>query len=209
MRRIKIEEEVEGVGASLSFTNFLCRGKGSKMLRLALSASDKRESSPFDMYFKTKITDLNFNSRFFFNNLNKIKMSSISNFFLLLRFNKIRSRAQRAHFSDIRPECTGCGQHETIVHLFWDCQILKNCIVSCATSFSFGVDDLLGVFKGQHNAVGAIIMGAIFFSAHIFSCNGKALFPGAARNMAARMLKLAGHFDKCLAKKITAAGIVL
>ena len=139
MKRIREKADESSNGTGSSFKSFLGSAKSSKALRLALGERDSLKSSPFDLYLGGKIRDKIFDSSFFFKTVEKI----------LLKHNKIKSRAQSAHFTDTAPECAGCGQHETVVHLFWECSKFNNCVSLCASVFGMTKEDLLGAFEGQ------------------------------------------------------------
>ena len=65
------------------------------------------------------------------------------NFLLLRNNNKILLNLQLSKFMNISPECTFCSffplsteiPHETIVHLFFDCTITKNCLNAYFNNF--------------------------------------------------------------------------
>ena len=196
MGKINSIPTVDGVGSNLCFKRFLGSRKNSKAIRTAINYESVRPF-PFDQYLNRKLDRNDFESKFFFRTMRLIKLNSVSSFFFSLKLNRELGKAQLSHFRDIQPECCGCGLPETAAHMFFSCRNFQNCTDSLARVYGLTKEDLLNSITNMSsgNKIAAILMGACFFCASIFSKNGKPLAICALKNMALRFLRLASATD--------------
>ena len=157
---------------------FLSSTKGSKSLRNLQNVNGPRKKNPFELYLERKTNFEEFLLGNLFQHFNRSFFPmNIRNFFLLLRTNKIRSRAQRAHFSDCTPDCANCGQREDLLHLFFTCPTISRFRDSCFIQYGLAPVTLADLFRlefglGKRER-GMTILGAVWYTAFIFSCRGK------------------------------------
>ena len=129
---------------------------------------------------------------------------NIRNFFMLVRTNKIKARAQRAHFSDCTPDCVNCGQREDLLHLFFTCPTLARFRDSCFTQYGLAPATLENLMKlnfgpGKREC-GMTLLGAVWYTAYIFSRRGKRTSEAALANIIRAFLKFKNpeRFAVCL-----------
>ena len=147
-----------------------------------------RRKNPFEMYLarKTNFEEFDLGKLFQHFNLSFFPLN-IRNFFVSVKTNKVKARAQRAHFSDVSPDCVNCGQREDLIHLFLTCPALTifrdRCFIRNGLE-PVTLENLVkldfGVGKRER---GITLLGAIWFVAHIFSCRGKRITETALANI--------------------------
>ena len=178
-------------GSEICFSQFLARVKSSRDLRNVFDSPIAEISSRIDEYL-CRVTGRSFNSNYLFKVFSKKVLTlKTRNFFLKLQHNKLLSRAQRAHFSDISPNCLACGEQENTAHLIYRCQHFQECIQNTALYFGFQKIEILAALEGEGRSgiVETIIMGACILAALISSSRGKKVSAAMMTNLSKKTLQ--------------------
>lgn len=180
---------------SLNAHNFLRTAKSSKTIRAFLNnKTEITKKNLFDHYTESKNIRVSSNDLLSF--LTKQYFpTNFRSFFLSLKLNKLKSRAQMSHFTDTNPNCNTCGASCTLIHLLFECQTTRN-IVHLVMS------DLLEINNIQYEEIwngkgiqptlkkaSYIILGACIYTIYNLDRRMKKPNLAAARNSSLLVLK--------------------
>ena len=182
--KIKLREDLSE--KNVCFIHFLSHAKSSRALRTCFDSTLTVKSSPIDDYLG-RVIGRSFNSNYLFKVFSKQVLTlRTRNSFLLLQLNKLKSKAQRAHFADVTPNCVACGEQENTAHLIYNCLHFQDCILNTSRFFGFQKIEILAAMEGEGRAgiVETIIMGSCILAALISSSRNKKVSTAMIINLA-------------------------
>ena len=128
--------------------------------------------------------------------------TNFRNFFINLKLNNIKSRAQLSHFTDVEPLCTTCRVNNINFHMFVQCQAIQSIVNSVLRELLNVADselaDVYGGFLIDQDLKKAshLILGACLFTS--FHLDKRLKMPNhrAAKNAAVQICKLYAQTQK-------------
>ena len=190
-----------GENNTLSAINFLKTAKDSRMIRLILTSDNTKGKNFFEKYCGRKTVEVE--TRSFFEFVSKSYFpTNFRNFFINLKLNNIKSRAQLSHFTDVEPLCRTCGVNNTNFHMFIQCQTMQDIVNSVLRELLNVADyELVDIYEGSKidqnlKKVSHLILGACLFTSFHLDKRLKPLNHRAAKNAAVQICKLYAQTQK-------------
>ena len=186
---------------TLNAINFLKTAKDSKIIRSILTSDNTKTKNLFEKYCGRNNAEVE--TRSFFEFVSKSYFpTNFRNFFINLKLNNIKSRAQLSHFTDVEPLCITCRANNTNLHMFVQCQTMQTIVNRVLRELlnvaDFELADIYGGFLIEHDLKKAshLILGACLFTSFYLDKRLKLPNYSAAKNAAVQICKMYAQTPK-------------